>query len=310
MQAIKPDTSRKLANMSFLCAILVVCIHIQRPEGCDFWLIKWLSGGVSQIAVPFFFMASGYFLLNHHEERGWWISALKKRVNTLLVPFFSLNLFWFPIIYTFHAIGVKYFHADNSNRTMEFTFVNFLKGINILPVFGGPILGVLWYVRALLLLVIISPLLLWLIKRSKWIGAVVVTTIYVAWMLQTNFLPWMSYELSLRCLFFFTFGMLVRLYNFEKANSTIGVATLTIGVALMIACKNVYIGSAFKPVLGSTYTIALIIGIWSLMPAVRLPDFFSNKSFAIYVPRARISSATAGCLACCGWQLKRASARD
>lgn len=284
MQRVSSDISAKIANMSFLCAVLVVCIHIQRPEGCTFFLIKWISGGVSQIAVPFFFAVSGYLLLNNFDSKGWWICALKKRLKTLVIPFFCLNLFWFPIIYTFHAIGVRYFHADNTNRIMDLTFCNFMKGINILPFGGGPILGVLWYVRALLMLVLVAPLFAWIVGRSKKIGGLTVVTIFCLWMVQSNAaLPWMSYELNLRCLFYFVLGMFVRMYGLEKVEKWLGSFLLCVGVGVMIASKSLSGLGVFEPVLSSAYVMLLIVGIWSLMPTFVLPEFFNGSSFAIYV---------------------------
>lgn len=283
MRIITPDTSHKLANMSFLCAILVVCIHIQHPGGCEFWLIRWVSEGLSQIAVPFFFAMSGYVLLNHLDDKEWWRNAIRKRIKTLVVPFFCINLLWWPIFYGFHAIGVRYFCADDTNRLMDITVVNFLRGINILPVFGRPVLGVLWYVRALLLLVLTAPMFVWLMRRSKRMGMVVVSIIYILWMLQTQFLPWMNYELSLRCLFFFVFGMFARLHDIDYCKFKIGICYLITGVVLMLVNKIFVFGVLSRSLLGSLYTVFLIIGLWSAMPTVKLPGFFSGKSFAIYV---------------------------
>jgi len=285
MQAIAPDISRKLANMSFFCSILVVLIHIQRPAGCDFWLIKWGSQGVAQLAVPFFFAMSGYVLLNHYTPANteWWRMAIRKRVRTLVVPFFCLNIFWWPILYSFHAVGVRYFQADATNRIMDITILNFLKGINILPVLSAPVLGVLWYVRALLLLVLAAPILLWPLVRSRRMGATMIVIIYVAWILQSCFLPWMSGELSLRCAFFFSSGMFIRLYGHEKIGREIGIGCLLTGIALMLATTCCEFSPHARAIFGSLFTIFLVIGFWSIMPTAELPSLLNGKSFAIYV---------------------------
>lgn len=285
MQAIASDTSRKLANMSFLCAILVVCIHIQCPEECEFWFIKWVSAGLAMIAVPFFFAMSGYVLLNHLDDKEWWRNAMRKRIRTLVIPFFCINLVWWLVFYTVHAIGVRYFHASDTMEIWSSPIVNFLKGINILPVpgFGYPALLVLWYVRALLLLVLTAPIFVWLMRRSKRMALVVVSLIYICWMLQRQFLPWMIYELSLRCLFFFVSGMFVRLYDIDNCKPKIGICYLVVGAGLMVVNKLCMVGGLTHSVLGSSCTMFLIIGLLSVMPAFKLPGFFAGKSFAIYV---------------------------
>ena len=42
--------------------------------------------GIGQCAVPFFFIASGFFLAGHMCETDWWNRECKKRVRMLLVP--------------------------------------------------------------------------------------------------------------------------------------------------------------------------------------------------------------------------------
>lgn len=166
---------------------------------------------------------------------------------------------------------------------MDVTLLNFLKGINILPVFGGPVLGVLWYVRALLVLIVASPILVRPLRHSKRMGLAAMTLVYVAWVLQSRFLPWMQFELSLRCLFFFSFGMFVRLYGLDEFKTRIGILSLFAGVALMVVFKTCPLGGLLSPMAQSLYTIFLIVGLWSVMPAVKLPRFLGGKSFPIYV---------------------------
>ena len=56
-------------------------------------LVRWIRGtgamgahGLGKIAVPFFFLASGYFLAGHLDEDGWYGRKVKKRVFSLVIP--------------------------------------------------------------------------------------------------------------------------------------------------------------------------------------------------------------------------------
>ena len=89
--------NHKVSNASFFAALMVVAIH---TSGREPWTIEngtalwWLEAighcGVFGIAVPFFFICSGYFLARHMEECGWWRRECIKRARTLLAPY----VFW------------------------------------------------------------------------------------------------------------------------------------------------------------------------------------------------------------------------
>ena len=69
MRKIDEYLSNKLANMSFVCSILIVCIHTTiecEDTGSFLWVFKnyFTLGGIVSIAVPFFFIVSSYFLFS------------------------------------------------------------------------------------------------------------------------------------------------------------------------------------------------------------------------------------------------------
>ena len=87
MEPVSEELSCKFKNMAIVCAILVVFIHIplgRLESGSVLWvfdmLVRW---GIAQIAVPFFFVASGYFLAGHIGEDGWWKREILKRIRAL-----------------------------------------------------------------------------------------------------------------------------------------------------------------------------------------------------------------------------------
>lgn len=90
---ISVETSQKIKNMSLLCAFLIVSIHVQWSKTASLsigWFIQEIvATGVAKIAVPFFFIVSGFFLARHFEEQGWWSREVKKRIRSLVIPFFA-----------------------------------------------------------------------------------------------------------------------------------------------------------------------------------------------------------------------------
>ena len=79
--------SAKMANMAWFNAVLIVALHVmnfaQPADAASWWLRSVVHGGVCSMAVPFFFLASGWFFGRHVDEQGWWLRELKKRVRTI-----------------------------------------------------------------------------------------------------------------------------------------------------------------------------------------------------------------------------------
>ena len=85
------EISCKAASMSLLCACVVVFIHtgfLTTPENRFFH--EFFHGtGIFAFAVPYFFLASGYFIATKTSD--WWLQCLRKRVISLLMPYLLWN---------------------------------------------------------------------------------------------------------------------------------------------------------------------------------------------------------------------------
>lgn len=78
MNSISEQTSAKIANAGLLAALMVVFIHVDMQPDCPA-VVRWFVGIVEQglctVAVPAFFVISGYLLGGHVGEVDWsnWI---------------------------------------------------------------------------------------------------------------------------------------------------------------------------------------------------------------------------------------------
>ena len=91
---IDPVSSARFANLKFVSALLIVVQHmfnIMHPGAHDLTR-SFVVSGITGVAVPLFFFASGCFLALHFYDRGWLVSAVIKRMRTLLLPFFVWNI--------------------------------------------------------------------------------------------------------------------------------------------------------------------------------------------------------------------------
>lgn len=147
VKSITQSTSNKIANMALLCAVLVVSIHLMRIvpfESGAWWFFALGSETISRMAVPFFFVCSGFFLAAHYGEKGWYSTALIKRFRTIVIPYFI------------------FFSAFYLAQKGIVIVSNLLHHRHVC-------LFALFDVRSLLIFVVLSPVLLWLISR-KWGG--------------------------------------------------------------------------------------------------------------------------------------------
>ena len=120
----KQKISPRIANASVLAAGMVVGIHTAGREicafenGCTMWW--WLAlgmYGVFQVAVPFFFTCSGYFLAGHMNEKGWYGHECNKRVWSLLIPYLLWSVLYVSL-QSAVALCVNLFHGQLSFMDM------------------------------------------------------------------------------------------------------------------------------------------------------------------------------------------------
>ena len=163
MQSIPRDVSNKLASMSLLGAIFVVFIHIwtPTPPGSFAWWLYSLTS-MRKMAVPLFFLISGFLLAGHVSDEDWWKQENSKRVKSLLIPYVLWSVLWMLFLVFRQLLG-NYVqgHPLLDGVLLIVTDHRFLG----LDLFSHPQMVPLWYVRALIILVFFSPVVVWLLKR-------------------------------------------------------------------------------------------------------------------------------------------------
>ena len=166
MMVIDQRLSCKIANMGIVGACLVVSLHVAQKlssVGIGGEILPYFAyKGIGQCAVPFFFIASGFFLAGHMDESGWWGRECKKRVRSLLVPYLFWNVFYWLLMH-----GLK--------LALGFARIEFASdlgwGLNLgLNPLINPQHPHLWFLRALMFAVLISPVFYVLLRRIKLIG--------------------------------------------------------------------------------------------------------------------------------------------
>lgn len=134
----------------FLCSILVVAIHFS-PFGKAGGIYEYLNYGitnyVARIAVPFFFISSGYFLFRKTSLGSFDTGVVKQYVLRIL----KLYLVWSAIY-----LPINVYHAINLKRGFLRSALTYLREFLFIGSYTH-----LWYLNALIVAVIAVSFLLY-----------------------------------------------------------------------------------------------------------------------------------------------------
>ena len=294
MVMMSRELSNKIANVGFICACLVVLIHVPALEN-GFWLndfvFKWIKTGMCGVAVPTFFIISGFLLGRHVYEENWYRDAIRKRVKSLVVPFFALNMLWYPVKYSIHKVGVMYFGADGSNHVMDFTVQNFLYFAGFCPWGGNAVVG-LWYVRVLFYLVLVSPVLVWFIRKGVGVASVFLLSLLGLMCLQAsagNCYGACTFTFNLKWPLFFSIGIACAMYAPKNLPKFVTIASIPLAVFMLIIFKQEpFSDASLSSLFEFVATLLISLALWGNVSTKKWSVHLTGNSFPIFVLHSMI----------------------
>jgi fucose 4-O-acetylase-like acetyltransferase len=167
---------------------------------CDSLFVEVLGG----VCVPLFFLISGFLFFWNVDFNGRsYLRKLQSRVRTLLIPY----LFWiFVTLLLMFAVRtfIRGLDSFESGYNIDFTpryalfalWGTALEGGKVI----GPIVGQFWFIRDLMVLVVLTPLVHVYIKRLRLYGVVLLCLLwFFGWWIKVP-------GFSATAFFFFTAG--------------------------------------------------------------------------------------------------------
>ena len=293
---IEEQMSHRISWMKLMCAFMVVVIHSQFLAEKAGWIREFIMYGVCRCAVPFFFAVSGYFLSRHMDEDKWWRKEVGKRILGLGIPYF---------IFVCSFMILSYF--------IEGVFPNLmimLKDIGADPRVT-PLLAPLWYVRALFILILLSPLLKKIVRGGSCIASIIgIISIAIICFLVRPYSDcssgtWyllLNYGFSLEGLLYFSIGMFLAGYKLNGIASTIinklyGLLFVTVGFILFAIRAYLLLYTEYEwqaCQIGFFAIPFMTLGLFAIMPRCSLPSMLNSASFPIYVLHFFILSLLGG----------------
>jgi surface polysaccharide O-acyltransferase-like enzyme len=172
----------------------------------------FISGGLAGVAVPLFFFMSGFLFFNNFDWSGGnYLIKVKSRIKTLLVPFLFWNLLWLGIIAIAQNIPAtaQYFAGGIPHITQSgpYDIFNLLIGID-----RHPIVFQFWYIRDLIILVMLVPLI-HLTLVNKVVASVILVGIFGVWLVGVQYDTALSIIPGPLPVFFFYAGSVLAIYK-------------------------------------------------------------------------------------------------
>ena len=282
--------SHKIANMSLICSILIVCYHVDWGRG---WMNSFVGmRGLAGTCVPFFFIVSGYFLAKHFDEEGWWRREIGKRVRTLLVPWLLWTIIALALLIPCGLIAVKLTGKPllKPMRLSDPFWWGKMFGLDIR--YGGGAIGALWYLRCLFLMVVLSPIFDWFVRKGRvlWIA-----TLYLLCLLffcfGGRFRIWIIFQfwLSVTGIFYFSLGIYLRRVKRRDVSGMLALGCGVVGFGLLVSrdCINYSFPFHFLA------TPFLICFMWGLISARQWPRWLVSCAFPIFLTHQLLFSLLA-----------------
>lgn len=212
---INKDISQRITMLRFPMILGVILIHsygislkfsnetigLQSAPYSVIFFQNLISDVIARIAIPIFFMISALlFFQNYSINRKIYFNKIRKRIHTLLVPYLIWNTL--TIIFFLSIQSVPAFADYFSGRftpISEYTISSYINAF--LGITTNPISYQLWFIRDLMILVVISPVIWIIATRIPLMGALILSSL---WMLDPAQIKYIN--LSYTAILFFYLG--------------------------------------------------------------------------------------------------------
>lgn len=292
---IDADLSKTFATMSFVCSCMVVYLHTGHAvarDGVVLVVLHRILHTLCGVAIPWFFLASGFFLSKHIGEDDWWRTAVKKRVKTLLIPFWIWGvLIW--SVYVVIALLIKHFGAQYQGvDALEWLSARGISRVLGIDPFGN--MPTMWFLRTLFIFVCLAPLI---VRFNRiFIGLSFISYLLLVLFQNTidkDTLYVLEYLFSLRGVLYFSLGIWLN-RNVINVTSHAKMTVIVSGIVTLCANAVLQIKGFDYSWLEALMVPAIMLCVFELSRHISLPRKLLAMSFPIYVSHVGIAFTLSG----------------
>ena len=221
---IDNEISQRIAILRFPLIIGVIFIHssgsiinfstgnigLETVPFLSSLIQNFISNGLARIAVPMFFLISGFLFFQNFDLRPDVIKKkLHRRVITLFIPYLLWNTFALVMYFILQSIpAMNEYFSGSTKLIIHYEFYDYLNaflGLRITA--NSPIAYPFWFIRDLMIVVLLSPFIWRIAKHFPYTGFFSILTL---WFINPQ-IPF--FNLSYLGLFFFYSGAILSLKN-------------------------------------------------------------------------------------------------
>ena len=278
--------SAAITWLRFPLIFLIIMLHcysvvsLEGPRVSYFKAIYPFSLWLGETGVPGFFFISGYLFFLSKKS---YLQKLKTRIYTLLIPY----LLWNTILLSLYLIAYAAGFPQNINyrSITEYGVIDYIRLFWDRGSYDNgnfvPLLCPFWYIRNLLIMSILSPLLYYIIKYGREIFLLIVS---IWWMLTYHnaFIP--------QTILFFSLGAYFSIHNVNPLEVITNHKKWFLTLFTLFALADIAMHTIFSTQVNlQTHRMALILNIPTLL---LLADFcvirgysksiFPNAAFIVF----------------------------
>lgn len=219
---VNPETSLRLNLLRFPLIVGIVFIHSYAStvgfEGSNvnlglndssiFSLLvrNLISQEIARVAVPIFFLISAYlFFIGLNWSTVNFLKKISSRFDTLLIPFLFWNIATLLVIALGQSVSFTQPYFSGKNPFIaNFNWIDYPR--YIFGVGVNPISYPFWFIRDLMLLCLLSPIILFFNKKIPLMWNI---TLLYCWLLS----PMLIYSPRIDAILFFSLGCFVAINN-------------------------------------------------------------------------------------------------
>ncbi len=252
------ETFQRIDIMRFPLIVGVVFAHAYPGTSNNIitvFVYNLICNGLVRIAVPLLFLISGYlFFINFDLSKQTYWKKIQARRGSLFIPFLIWNcatLLIFALAQTIPATRI-YFSGVNAPISSYglFDYFNAILGLDRMPIAMQ-----FWFIRDLMLLVLLTPVIQFL---NRYVPLLFLMTLYICWMLGY----WPVHIPAVEPVFFFSAGAFLgsRKYNIFALDKY-GILMISIYVPTLLF-TSLFVENPLAPYL---HRIGIMLGIISAM---------------------------------------------
>lgn len=210
-----------------------------------------ISQSIARVAVPLFFLMAGYlFFLTFHQTVNGWLEKLRARFKTLFIPFVFWNLAMLVVMATAQSIPqTAIFFSGRNALVAQFDGMDFIDAI-----FGigrMPISYHFWFIRDLMMLVLISPLIFWLCRN---VGVAFLLSLLAFWFFSFWPLPMPAIDSIL----FFSLGCWLAIRKIDLFGLDGRGREIAAAYAVVVLLDVIYFGTELG---GYIHKVSILLGM-------------------------------------------------